>query len=336
MKILIVGCYNLSDGYLALSKNFIPDFEIAFFPLYENIYDDNHTQEDILSAITGQPLPSHYIRYMNDSSQQCDMIIWWHNFDIINQNINIISKVKKTFPQIKNIILNWDPQLNFTKFNYNNIFKSFDNILTCNPRLSIYRPKCTFFYPGYDPDVCFYEYDQQYSCDVSFVGTNLYTQYSARCNRKNILDKIYAQAGVTLHIYGPDFLKELYPNAYKGFVPYDECRKVFSNSLINLNISPCDDETINYGDNHYFSERLPQIMACKGLVLSNNSFGDFIRNGEHYIKIDNCNDILDIISKVKNDKIKYDKIRGNALILSHQKLSWKYIYETTIKDILLG
>ena len=50
---------------------------------------------------------------------------------------------------------------------------------------------------------------------------------------KQILDIIYANKDITLHIYGPEFLSKLYPDSYKGFISYKDCYKVFSNSKIN-------------------------------------------------------------------------------------------------------
>ena len=37
-------------------------------------------------------------------------------------------------------------------------------------------------------------------------------------NRKMILDVIYADKTINLHIYGPEFLKLLYPDSYKGYI----------------------------------------------------------------------------------------------------------------------
>ena len=51
--------------------------------------------------------------------------------------------------------------------------------------------------------------------------------------------KIYANRHkINFHIYGPIEFKNLYPDCYQGFIKYDECYKVFSNSKINLSIHP--------------------------------------------------------------------------------------------------
>ena len=53
-------------------------------------------------------------------------------------------------------------------------------------------------------------------------------------NRRKVLDKIYQNKDINLHVYGPEYLQNLYPDTYKGFIKYEDCYKVFSNSKINL------------------------------------------------------------------------------------------------------
>ena len=40
--------------------------------------------------------------------------------------------------------------------------------------------------------------------------------------------------GRKFHVYGPDFLGQLYPDCYRGFVTYANSARVFANRKINL------------------------------------------------------------------------------------------------------
>ena len=110
-------------------------------------------------------------------------------------------------------------------------------------------------------------------------------------------------------------MKNIYPDVYKGYISYKDAYLVFSNSLINLNISPVADSLTCKLDGkkcYYFSERLPQILACKGLMVCDQNFGKLLIENSDYIKLEKEEDIISIVNDVKNNKEKYDLIRNNG------------------------
>ena len=106
-------------------------------------------------------------------------------------------------------------------------------------------------------------------------------------------------------------MKELYPRSYKGFIRYEQCFRVFSNSLINLNISPLNE--VAHNGHYYYLERLPQIMGCDGIMLSNNNFGDLLIPNVDYLYIEKVSDIIPKIKALINDHDKRKQMRDNVI-----------------------
>ena len=67
--------------------------------------------------------------------------------------------------------------------------------------------------------------------------------------------------GRKFHVYGPDFLGQLYPDCYRGFVTYANSARVFANRKINLCLHAVFFNSVN--DQLYFSERLPKFLGPK-------------------------------------------------------------------------
>ena len=145
-------------------------------------------------------------------------------------------------------------------------------------------------------------------------------------NRRHVLDAIYANKSIKLHIYGPKFLGDRYPNSYKGFISYKDCYKVFSNSKINLNISPL--VNVNTNDKLYYSERLPQILACDGVMLCNNNLSPMLIPNKHYLYINHISELIPSIHSFLNDTMFQEKIKKNVT-----QIKDTFNYEHIIKDI---
>lgn len=326
MNILIVGYYYLADGYLAASKG-LEDLGniIDFLPIYH--YINNKIE---------------YLKLLIKKINKNDLVIWWHNSTILSEDKwYYIKKYTKT----KIIQLDWDPGYsgNNNYIHWIKTFKNkqlsnklFDKIYCVNAKIvniinKKYKTnKFEHFYPGFHPNMSYYNFDKKYVCDISIICTNLYENVNLWENtkicRKDLVDFIYNLENINFHFYGPEKFKNIYPKAYKYFISYEDCYKVFSNSKINLNISPVGDtlnDIINNEKKIYISERCPQILACKGLMVCDTDLSPLLIPFVDYIKIDKIDDFKLILIDILKNNNKYDKMRQNGYIKAKNNLQWK-------------
>ena len=338
MNIVIIGYYGFEDGYYAYGKHFNQHFNtVSFFPLIEcrDLTKHNKTSiSDIENIISGTPLTDNiYSNKLINNNVPKNVVLIAHNNDMLASlkidNILVVEYIHslKTKYNFQLIQVNWDPIINNT---HNDIINYFDKSFCSDPALLTLYQNVRSFKAGYNTDTSFYKEDNDYKCDVSFIGTNLYENNifpNQSLNRKQILDIIYANKDITLHIYGPEFLSKLYPDSYKGFISYKDCYKVFSNSKISLNISPLLNASTN--DTVYYSERLPQILACDGVMLCNNDLSPMLIPNIHYLYIDDINQLIPCINFfLKNNGSIQEKIKINV-----SKIKDTFNYEHTIKGI---
>ena len=307
-NLLIIGFYGFKDGYWAYGKYMKKHFnEVSFFPLIElrdrlTEKDERFHLDDIKDVIDGSF--SNHKNYSDNlivKNIKYNHILLAHNNDFLRtfilEGIKFFEKILEWKEDLKFKLyqINWDADTK--NLNWYGL-KNFDKCFTQNP-LYLRSLNVYYFSSGFCSEMSFYKEIDEYKCDISFVGTNLYERgwENEKLNRRKILDKIYQEEDINLHVYGPEFLKELYPRCYKGFISYDDCYKVFSNSKINLNISPL--ENIEFMKKYYYSERLPQLFGCESIMMSNNDFGDMLLKNEDYIYLDNIDDLIEKINEWK-------------------------------------
>ena len=350
MKILIIGCYGLADGYKAMSNGIrYLGHNLAFFPLFASqdvLKDESRNKgynitEEVIRSIKGEELSVELPRYVNVCSEKADITLVWHGVDCCEMYKDMFKAIKEN-TTTKLVQINWDPNPNFVK-QLNSYYEYFDYIFSVNSKITNYLLKkkkfknAYHFNQAFDDEYSYYCKSEEHKCDVSILCTNLYTNAmwkNKKICRKKLLDIIYEDTGINLHVYGPEFLKKHYPRAYKGYIPYMDSNLVFSNSLINLNISPVADsltDVFNGQECYYFSERLPQILGSNGLMVCDQSFGKLLEDGVHYIQLNNEMDILKIIKDVKENSSKYDKIREAG-----QERANKYLNSTIFGEYILG
>jgi hypothetical protein len=337
MNILIIGYYGFEDGYYAYGKYFKNYLKtVSFFPLIEcrDLNKNNKTSiTDIETIISGNELTKNiYSPKLINHNCPKNIVLIAHNNDMLSSlkidNILVIEHInllKKKF-NFQLIQVNWDPIINSTN---NNIIHFFDKSYCSDPSLLKLYKNVKFFKAGYSKDTSFYKEDTDYKCDVSFIGTNLYENSiypNQTLNRKLIIDLLYSDKSIKLHIYGPKFLGERYPDSYKGFINYKDCYKVFSNSKINLNISPL--VNVNTNDKLYYSERLPQILASNGVMLCNNDLSPMLIPNEHYLHVNNISELISSVHYFLNNTVFQDKIKKNVT-----EIKDKFNYQHIIKDI---
>ena len=337
MNILIIGYCHLADGFLYASKALQNlNYKIYFFPYLSYKMDKNDNLIDDFKKII-----------KNDNINIC---LWWNNSIEFNEFDKMYSK------SIKNIFYNWDPFLfEGKKYNTDNwnkrldkktkIYDKMDLIFSCfEKEIDYFKNTNKIYYnpPGFDESASFYEYEKDYICDISIVLTNLYEDNqefpkdATNISRYEIVNTLYEHRDkINFHIYGPENLKNKYPDCYKKFIKYDDCRKVFSNSKINLSIHPIINELSNKKSNmEYFSERVPQILGSKGLLMTNSQLSYILKKDIDYIQInkENC---LDEIKNILNNNNKYNYIRQNGYekVLKYYKWDkWAEIINNTLNN----
>jgi hypothetical protein len=347
-NMLIIGYCYLGDGFLfaanALEKL---NYKISFFPYLSYIMEKIENIDDIL------------IKTINDNN--IDVCLWWCNnisYESYKKCISNTSKIER-----KHYFFNWDPFLyNYEKYNAYCWKERIDNkklyyplmnhVFSCYEKeINIFKNNLSISYahPGFDKNISVYEYNEKYKCDISIVCTNLYSNTSefpdeaTNITRYEIVDKLYENRDkINFHIYGLENLRIQYPDCYKGFINYRNCNKVFSNSKINLSIHPIINELNNHNSHEeYFSERVPQILGSKGLLVTNSLLTDKLVPEEDYIFIDKNMDwydkLINIINNDDKDNEKYENIRMNGYkkaLIHYQWDNWAKIlddiYESTI------
>lgn len=265
-----------------------------------------------------------------------DIILWWH-ISIPSKAFERIIKSSNT----KNIYYNWDDPFNYDLTDMSNKAKYIDMaFISCKETIGKYMNDGTkhviCLYPGFDPFIHYPLLEdnqiQKYECDISICCTNLYDSdmYAHQyIKRKDMIDNIYSNIGkykYKFFIYGPLYLKELYPDAYKGLVKYEDTNLVFNYSKINICTHVlCDKDG-------YLNERVILILASGGLLFVDNIKGiekELKHMGNCFI-FDKEDYLLQIVS-ILADYNKYWLIRHNAY-----KLSKKYRWEKWADSIHNG
>jgi len=339
--ILILGAFGFADGYYAFGKNLEKYFDsVSFFPLFmyqTTDFSQNYLDKCLTDCLNGTMNYESKIGRLINANVKKTHVIFYHNIHYIECNKeknfykNIIAKENRDF---KLILVNWDPNINETIVN--NFFKTeynkFDLIYMSH--LVKIDKNIKSLYAGFLKEISYYKNDDNYKCDVCFVGTNLYTHEmweNKTLNRKIVLDEILKNKDISLHIYGTESIKSSYPGHYKGYIKYDDCYKAFSNATFSLNISPLNNILIN--GHYYYSERLPQILACNGIMISNNDYGTFLVPNVDYIYINDITKLNDTIIYYKNNPELIAKMRENYKTKIHQ-LDYENIIKSVSNDIL--
>lgn len=344
--LLIVGYYCLEDGFRACANFLSKDYNILFFPLLYYHNDNMNVVDDLTKYINGEKIESKKI-YLNSYGKRPDIVfLWFYNYFALDYlKIDQFMQIKKNVsPNVKFIGYNWDPfppkeEMNFEKLY---LISMLDSFITGDSTEINYLKKQGFknieYGPsGFDPLISRYVRDDNYKCDVSIVCTNLYTDNNwfpeeyVRLNRKKLVDIIYKHRNeMKFHIYGPQFLSELYPDCYRGYVKYVDCPRVFSNSKVNLCI-----HAVSYNSNDielYFSERLPQILGSQGLLYCETEYSYLLEPNVNYILADPEDPVGQIKDIIRNyEHYKYQKIIKNGYSLAVRHFTWDVLRQKLSK-----
>jgi hypothetical protein len=324
-NLLIIGYCHLADGFLYASQ-WLKNYNIFFFPYLNYILDKVENTEEI------------FHKYLTE--HKINICLWWNN------SITYASFQKMYLPQLQHIYFNWDPFL-FSHESYHSpiwkerlinkeeIFSKMNMIFTCFEKEVLYFSEkhvpITYNPPGFEPSVSYYLKDPSYECDISIICTNMYDyleefpDQSTNVPRYQIVNLLYENRDkFKFHIYGPEKFREKYPDCYQRFITYDECYKVFSNSKINLSIHPLVKELhVSPSSQEYFSERVPQILGCQGLLMTNSDY-THVLSKDDYVFIHEETNILNEIESILQQQDKYDQVRLNGHRKAMNHMQWKH------------
>lgn len=255
MKISLVGSYALADGYLGAAKSLRKlGIEVDFVPAQK--YRSENPSE-------------HLNLVCNDLLQQKpDVVLWWRAETLDGNQFSILrEKIPGKF-----IMYSWDDPYQWERHHempqkcpYLDVAFS-----CCEGSIAGYKrygaKNAVYCLPGFDPEVHFPEEDDRYKCDISLVCTNLY--HGDSITRKNHISRldlmnyiIQSFPMLDIRIYGSENMRDAFGERYKGWISFNESRKVFYNSKINISTH------IRPDGFKYLNERVGQIMGSGGLLL---------------------------------------------------------------------
>jgi hypothetical protein len=315
MKLLIVGWYNLINPIITAKDYFtILGYDVYFLPLL--YYNQKYKGEQLSNALIT------FIKNIDPA-----VMLWW-NWETRRE---VLLEIKIKTQNILHVLFNWDHPFCLSSWDNNHNRKiTSKNIwdicfATADYKLDEYinsgSSEAYYLRMFADEEIHFPKIDKSYECDVSFICTNLYEDKvmfpNNITNRREVIKNIINN-GFNVHIYGPENLKEIFPNQYKGFSHFLNNHKVFYNSKINL---------CTHGDNgyKYCNERVGTILSSGGLMLCDKVDGieTILTNNKDFILFDE-NNYIEQIRDILNNYDKYEYIKDNAVITARNKFSPKY------------
>ena len=322
MRISLVGAFNLADGYLGAAKALRKlGHEVLFVPAYMYRSEFPETHVDLIAKDLEEQNP--------------DVILWWRAETLKASELGLMrKKFKQGFA-----FFSWDDPYQWED-PINQIDKKcpfLDVVFTCcQGSRAMYKrfgAKQVFYcLPGFDKEIHYPDYDENYKCDISLVCTNLYDKIQTRephISRRALIDKILEQIpGVDLRLYGPAGFSEIYPQHYRGWVPFDQSRKVFSSSKINLNSHICPYAFM------YLNERTTQILGSGGLLFVDavNGIDKIFKNNECVVM--DPNNFTDQLKHILFNYAPYEEMRKRGLEKALQDLSWDSWAKTVTEGIV--
>jgi len=315
MKFSMVGSFNLADGYLGAAKALKRlGFEVDFIPAHRYLSEN----------------PKEHVKLiLKDIEEQSpDYVLWWRSETLSGEQMELIyNKVNKPF-----ILYSWDDPNQFDN-QFKNIKRkckyfdvcytccegSIEEYLKCGAKRAIYCP------PGYDPEIHFPEFDEKYVCDISLVCTNLYhgdiITKKNHVSRKTLMEHfIFNFPDLDIRIYGSESLKEVFPNNYHGWMPFNESHKVFFNSKININTH------IRPDGYKYLNERVAQIMGSQGFLLVDevNGMSKLLTDEMNceFMRLNSPKSIIDQVSRILEDEDYRKNISENARSFASKNFTW--------------
>lgn len=370
MRLVIVSYYDLRESLLCASIELQKlGYQVTNYPLLEK--KSNNTNDYVQDMI-------HSLSIINPQ-----FILWWF-IGIPFKDLKIICD---NFVNAKHLLFNWDdPYVWSDPVNEMPQKSSLFDIafISCEDSIKLYEKysngKCHAVYqlPGHSLGIHYYtlreQVPQKYHSDISICCTNLYSDTLMYPNqlkptRLEIVNALsqYCQSSMSnednidFAIYGPEYLRDLYPHNYRFQVPYNETRYVFAGSYINIcthviskvsarnevpenlvllseNLVPksvlLPENLVSFGSHGYLSERVPLVLGSGGLLWMDKVPQDLISDKE-CIFIENNVEIINQVKQIlqiqKTNPQKLQQMRRHGHDLAVSKMTWGH-WAKTIDD----
>ena len=187
--------------------------------------------------------------------------------------------------------------------------------------------KIQYIGPSINPKKFYYEYDEQFSYDIVFVGG----VEKAHSNRIDLLEAIAQKYdNFVFYGYGDKFIPDGYilKQKYKGWADVNTIRKLYSSSKVALNLTLNDmDKNVIKG----FNTRLVEIPACGGavqIVKKDEKIDEFFQDNIDLLTFKTQEELFEKIDYILNNPDIKRQISLNA-----NKKSSKFLYKNRAKKI---
>jgi len=312
--ISLVGSFNLADGYLGGAKALERrGHTVLFVPAAKYYHENDRTK---MVSLIKQDL----------IDQKPDVVLWWRAEHLTAEELSDIKKKCSA----RFFLFSWDDPLQWEVHKeMGQKCQSLDVAFSCcmDSVVKYKNSGCDAYYcpPGFDPEIHYPEESEEHVCDISIVCTSLYhgneITRMPHASRKIILDNIINQLpGVDLKVYGPEGFEHYYPKHYAGWIPFDESRKVFYNSKINISTHIRPDGYL------YINERVTQILGSKGLLLVDGVRGieEVLEHMEEQPKvvIIKHNKYIDQIKYILANYDDYKEVKERGYKKAMKSLTW--------------
>ena len=328
MKFSMVGCFNLHDGYLGAAKALRAlGHEVDFVPAMKYKSEEKYN------------VHVNYIE-RDIKEQNPDVVLWWRGETL---NAPSFIDIRKRLKEYVFALYSWDDPFQWEMHKEmpvkcRNIDYAFS---CCMGSVSEYKKngceKSFYCPPGFDPEIHYPEESEEYKCDISIVCTILYdgpiTSFP-HVSRKVLLDNIIkAFPDKDIRIYGSENFAGVYGDRYKGWISFNESRKVFTNSKINLCTHIRPDGFM------YINERVTQVLGSGGLLLVDevNGISEVLNLGEECLSfpIGSVVDLTYLRDKISGILNNYDfaEMKEKGLKKALSSLSWDSWAKTIVDNI---
>ena len=134
-----------------------------------------------------------------------------------------------------------------------------------------------------------------------------------------------------VRIYGSESFRESFPNHYKSWIQFNESRKVFHNSRINISTH------VTTNGDMYINERVTQILGSQGLLLVDHVKGieKVLEPNQECIIMDmrSIDLMADQIKNILDNYSEYEYIKEKGYQKALEKLTWDSWANTILSNI---
>jgi hypothetical protein len=310
MKIVLIGYYELKESLLSAANELqAVGYDVVGYPLFQLAYDSNSKISD-------------YATHLYDfiSAENPQIVLWWFT----GIPYGYMARIRKSFSTKLFVLFNWNDPFEWTPFQleFSHIDKKaalFDLVFSsCEESAGKYiengTPLAMCLFPGHDitcdkqPDN--YEYDVVFGITNEYADEQIYSdQFIVR---RHLIEQLDGMRDIKVGLFGPEYLKQKYPNSYVGHASYKTMIGMYKKSRI------CVCTHVISTARKYLNERAVQILGSGSLLLVDrvNGNDEFLNEGNCVFidKIDPASQVREILASYSE----YDFVKRRGHELSKQ------------------